>query len=168
MAAAYAVMKMAVADEYADDPDLPSPILDFDFAATQDITATLTVKGVHQFDWDATAEEFHDLCDRMEELAAEEGHDPRDIAAVAIHTTAVNGADNDPVKQRGQAMWIVYAVLHHTAENIDVAKMVDHAGVIAGPPTMFDLAAHQHIKATIRVRDNMITMELAGRSPLDS
>jgi hypothetical protein len=33
---------------------------------------------------------------------------------------------------------------------------------------MFDLAAHQHIKATIRVRDNMITMELAGRSPLDS
>ena len=43
MAAAYAVPKMAVADEYANDPDLPSPILDFDFAATQDITATLTV-----------------------------------------------------------------------------------------------------------------------------
>ena len=31
MAAAYAVLKMAVADEQADDPDLPTPILDFDF-----------------------------------------------------------------------------------------------------------------------------------------
>jgi hypothetical protein len=43
MAAAYAVLKMAVVDEQADDPDLPSPVLDFDFAATQDIRATLTV-----------------------------------------------------------------------------------------------------------------------------
>ena len=43
MAAAYAVLKMAVADEQADDPDRPRRILDFDFAATQDITATLTV-----------------------------------------------------------------------------------------------------------------------------
>jgi hypothetical protein len=127
-----------------------------------------TAKGIHQFDWDATAEEFHHLCDRMEQLAAEEGYDPRDIAAAAIRTTAVNGADNDPVKQRGQAMWIVYAVLRHTAENVDPPKMVDHAGVIAGPPTMFDLASHQHIKAKIRVDNNAISMELAGRSPLDS
>jgi hypothetical protein len=59
-----------------------------------------TAKGVHQFDWDATAEEFQRLCERMEELAAEEGHDPRDIAAAAIHTTAAKGADNDPVRQR--------------------------------------------------------------------
>jgi hypothetical protein len=127
-----------------------------------------TAKGIHEFNWDATAEEFHNLCERLEELAAQEGHDPRDIAAAAIRTTAVNGADNDPVKQRGQAMWMVYAVLRHTAENIDVARMVDQAGVIAGPLTMFDLAEHQHIKAKIRVHDNTITMELDGHSPLDS
>jgi hypothetical protein len=127
-----------------------------------------TAKGSHEFNWDGTAEEFQRLCDWMEQLAAEDGHDPRDIAAAAIHTTAVNGADDDPVRQRGQAMWMVYAVLRHTAENVDVARMVDVASVMAGPPTMFDLAAHQHIKAKIRVRDKMITMELAGHSPLDS
>jgi hypothetical protein len=127
-----------------------------------------TAKGSHEFNWDATAEEFQRLCDWMEELAAEEGHDPRDIAAAAIHATAAKGADDDPVRQRGEAMWMVYAVLRHTAANVDVAKMVDQAGVIAGPPTMFDLAAHQHIKAKIQVRDNTITMELAGHSPLDS
>jgi hypothetical protein len=65
-------------------------------------------------------------------------------------------------------MWMVYAVLRHTAENVDVARKVDVAGVMAGPPTMFDLAAHQHIKAKIRVRDKTITMEPAGHSPLDS
>jgi hypothetical protein len=63
-------------------------------------------------------------------------------------------------------MWMVYAVLRHTAENVDVARMVDVAGVMAGPPTMFDLAAHQHIKAKIRVRDKTITMELAGHRHL--
>jgi hypothetical protein len=127
-----------------------------------------TAKGVHQFDWNATAEEFQRLCERVEGLAADEGRDPRDVAAAMIHTTATKGVDNDPIKQRGQATWIVYAVLRHTAANIDVARMVDHAGAIAGPPTMFDLAAHQHIKAKIRVHDKEISMELAGHSPLDS
>jgi hypothetical protein len=63
---------------------------------------------------------------------------------------------------------MVYAVLRHTAENVDVARMVDHAGVIAGPPTMFDLAAHQHIKAKIQMRGKKIAIEVAGHSPLDS
>jgi len=121
-----------------------------------------TAKGIHEFNWDATAEEFHRLCDRMEELAAEERHDPRDVAAAAIHTTVANGVDDDPVEQRGQAMWMVYAVLRHTAENVDVARMVDVAGVIAGPPTMFDLAAHQHIKAKIQMRGDKIAIEVAG------
>ena len=121
-----------------------------------------TAKGSHEFNWDATAEEFQRLCDWMEQLAAEEGHDPRNIAATAIHTTAVNGADDDPVRQRGQAMWMVYAVLRHTAENVDVARMVDVAGVMAGPPTMFDLAAHQHIKAKIQMRGDKIAIEVAG------
>jgi hypothetical protein len=59
-----------------------------------------TAKGSHEFNWDATAEEFQRLCDWMEQLAAAEGHDLRDIAAAAIHTTAVNGANDDPVRQR--------------------------------------------------------------------
>jgi hypothetical protein len=44
------------------------------------LTITIdTAKGSHEFNWDATAEEFQRLCDWMEQLAAEEGHDPRDI-----------------------------------------------------------------------------------------
>jgi hypothetical protein len=127
-----------------------------------------TAKGIHQFNWDATSEEFHRLCDTMEELAAEEGQDPRDLANAMIHTTVANGVDDDLVKQRGQAMWMVYAVLRRTAENVDVARMVDVAGVIAGPPTMFDLAAHRHIKAKIQMRGEKIAIEVAGHSPLDS
>jgi hypothetical protein len=127
-----------------------------------------TAKGVHEFNWDATAEEFYRLCDTMEELAAEEDQDPRNLANAMIHTTVANGVDDDPVKQRGQAMWMVYAVLRHTAENVDVTRMVDVAGVIAGPPTMFDLAAHQHIKAKIQTRGEKIAIEVAGHSPLDS
>jgi hypothetical protein len=46
--------------------------------------------------------------------------------------------------------------------------MVDHAGVITGPLTVFDLAEHQHIKATMRVGDERIEMGVTGASLLDS
>jgi len=39
---------------------------------------------------------------------------------------------------------------------------------LSGPPTVFDLAAHQNVKAKIKVVGNEISMELAGSSPLDS
>jgi hypothetical protein len=32
-----------------------------------------TAKGSHEFNWDATGEEFQRLCDWMEQLAAAEG-----------------------------------------------------------------------------------------------
>jgi hypothetical protein len=60
-------------------------------------------------------------------------------------------------------------VLRYAADNIDLAKMVDLAGVIMGPPTVFDLAERQHIKATMRLRGkDAIEMAVTGASPLDS
>ena len=133
------------------------------------LTITIdTVKGDNQINWDGTPEEFRNLWDGMEELAAIEGHDPRNVANTAIHAMATRGKPNDAVQQRGLERFIVYAVLCHVADNVDISKMVDYAGVITGPPTVFDLAAHQHITAKIRVHDNKITIDLAGRSPLDS
>jgi hypothetical protein len=69
---------------------------------------------------------------------------------------------------RGHAIWIVYAVLRHAVDNIDLTDLIDHAGVLAGPPTIFDLAEHQHIKAEISVDNNRATIKLTGSSPLDS
>jgi hypothetical protein len=130
---------------------------------------TITIEpGVHKFDWDATAEEFKGLCDKMEQLAADQGHDPMQVANATIHMTATKGLSKDATQQRGQVSWIVYGVLRYAADNVDLANMVDHAGVISGPKTVFDLAAHQNVKAKITVHGNEITMELAGSSPLDS
>ena len=116
-----------------------------------------------KFVWDGTPEEFRNLWNDVEETAASEGHDPRNVANGVIHATAIRGRLNDAVQRRGQAQFIVYAVLRYAADNIDLCKMVDQAGVITGPLTIFDLAAHQHVTAKIQVRDNKITIELAGR-----
>ena len=121
-----------------------------------------------KFDWEATSEEFQRLCNRLEEMAADEGLDPTDFAHTAIHMTATRGELNDEAQCRGQRVWIVYAVLRYVADNVDLSEMVDHAGVITGPLTVFDLAEHQHIKATMRVGDNRIDMDVTGGSPLDS
>jgi hypothetical protein len=128
-----------------------------------------SAKGVPiKFDWEATAEEFEDLWNAMEEGAESQGHDARNIALAAIHMTATKGEVKDKVQRRGQRVWIVYAVLRYLADNIDLSKMVDHAGVITEPLTVFDLAEHQHIKATMRVGDNRIDMDVTGDSQLDS
>jgi hypothetical protein len=128
-----------------------------------------TAKEAYQFDWYATSEEFHRLYDDVEEAAANEGLDPMDIATVAIHLIATKGMPSDAVRQRDQANSIIYAVLRFAADNLDLSKMVDHAGVIVGTPTIFDLAEHQHMTAKIRVGSkNAFLIELAGRSRLDS
>lgn len=62
----------------------------------------------------------------------------------------------------------MYAVLRYAADNIDLANMVEQFGVITGAPTIFDLAEHQHIKATMRLRGNSIEMSVTGISSLDS
>ena len=121
-----------------------------------------------KFDWEATSEEFQRLCNRLEEMAADEGLDPTDFAHTAIHMTATRGELNDEAQRRGQRVWIVYAVLRYVADNVDLSEMVDHAGVITGPLTVFDLAEHQHIKATMRVGDNRIEMAVTGAPLLDS
>jgi len=121
-----------------------------------------------KFDWEATSEEFQRLCNRLEEMAADEGLDPTDFAHTAIHMTATRGELNDEAQRRGQRVWIVYAVLRYVADNVDLSEMVDHAGVITGPLTVFDLAEHQHIKATMRVGDKRIEMAVTGASLLDS
>ena len=122
-----------------------------------------------QFEWEATSEEFQLLYDHLEEMAADKGHSPADFAGKAIYMMATDGEPNNHLERRGQRMWIVYAVLRYAADNIDLAKMVDLAGVIMGPPTVFDLAEHQHIKATMRLRcKDAIEMAVTGASPLDS
>jgi hypothetical protein len=133
------------------------------------LTVTIeTAKGVHKFDCDATSEEFQGLWDRMEEMAEDEGHDPRQVANAAIHMTATKGPSKDATQRRGQLNWIVYAVLCYVADNVDLANMVGQAGVLSGPPTIFDLAAHQNVKAKIKVEGNEIKRELAGSAQLDS
>jgi hypothetical protein len=128
-----------------------------------------SAKGVPiKFDWEATSEEFQCLCNRLEEMAADEGLDPTDFAHTAIHMTATRGELNDEAQRRGQRVWIVYAVLRYVADNVDLSEMVDHAGVITGPLTVFDLAEHQHIKATMRVGDKRIEMAVTGAPLLDS
>ena len=128
-----------------------------------------SAKGVPiKFDWEATAEEFEDLWNAMEGMAESQGHDARNIALAAIHMAATKGEVKDKVQRRVQRVWIVYAVLRYLADNIDLSKMVDHAGVITEPLTVFDLAEHQHIKATMRVGDNRIDMDVTGGSQLDS
>jgi site-specific DNA recombinase len=76
----------------------------------------------------------------------------------------------DEIAERGYRMWVVYAVLRSAADRIDLTGLVEHAGVLEGPPTIFDLAEHQQIKAEISVdtKNKQLTMKLAGRSPLDS
>jgi hypothetical protein len=67
------------------------------------------------------------------------------------------------------AVWIVYAVLRCAADNIDLTEFIDYAGALAGPPTIFDLAEHQRIKAEISIDNNRAyTINLTGSSPLDS
>jgi hypothetical protein len=89
-------------------------------------------------------------------MAADERLDPTDFAHSAIHMTATRGELNDEAQRRGQRVWIVYSVLRYVADNVDPSNMVDHAGVITGPLTVFDLAEHQHIKATMWVGDKRI------------
>ena len=128
-----------------------------------------SAKGVPiKFDWEATSEKFQRLCNRLEEMAADEGLDPTDFAHTAIHMTATRGELNDEAQRRGQRVWIVYAVLRYVADNVDLSEMVDHAGVITGPLTVFDLAEHQHIKATMRVGGERIEMAVTGAPLLDS
>jgi hypothetical protein len=98
---------------------------------------------------------------------ADEGLDPTDFAHSAIHMTATRGELNDEAQRRGQLVWIVYAVLRYVDDNVDLSEMVDHAGVITGPLTVFDLAERQHIKATMR-GDKRIEMAVTGASLLDS
>jgi len=121
-----------------------------------------------KFDWEATPEEFERLFNHVEKLAESAGHEPRDAAAQAIGMAARRGERSKEAERRGQRIWIVYAVLRYAQENIVLDSMVDMAGVITGPATIFDLAAHQHVKAEMRIRNNKIEMNVSGRSPLDS
>ena len=121
-----------------------------------------------KFNWRATAEEVERLWNEMEKMAETKGHDPGDLANQVIYITATKGVAKDKVQQRGQMNWIVYAVLRYVADNVDLSEMVDHAGVITGPLTVFDLAEHQHIKATMRVGGERIEMAVTGAPLLDS
>jgi len=132
------------------------------------ITIYRTTKGDPiQFDWCATSEQFKNLCDHLEKFAANDGHEPKAIAGKAIHLIATKDEPKSEVQRRGQRVWAVYAALRYAEENVDLTDMVDRAGVITGPPTIFDLAEHQHMKAEMRVRGNAIDVKLSGRS-LDS
>lgn len=118
----------------------------------------------YKFEWNGSSEEFHKLWDDMETLADSGGHDPIEVANAAILQVATHKNEI----ARGHAIWIVYAVLRHAVDNIDLTDLIDHAGVLAGPPTIFDLAEYQHIKAEISVDSNRATIKLTGSSPLDS
>jgi hypothetical protein len=129
------------------------------------LAITVKAKGrdPHKFEWNGSSEEFHKLWDDMERLADGSGQDPIEAAnAIILAATHENEI------ARGHAVWIVYAVLRHAADNIDLTGFIDHAGVLAGPPTIFDLAEHQHIKAEISIDNNHATIKLTGSSPLDS
>lgn len=127
------------------------------------LTITIeSAKGVLvKFDWEATSEEFERLYNAMEQMAESQGHNPSDVANQVIRMVATKGElIDDEVQRRGQGTWIVYAVLRYASEKIDQPQIIDQAGVIKGTPTIFDLAEHQHIKATMRLGDKRIEMNV--------
>ena len=131
------------------------------------ITVKSEDRDPYKFEWDASAEEGRNLWDEIERQADSAGHDPLEIATAAIVQAR---PPKDEIAERGYRMWLVYAVLRSATDRIDLTDFIDHAGVLEGPPTIFDLAEHQQIKAEISVdtKNKQFTMELAGRSPLDS
>jgi hypothetical protein len=106
---------------------------------------------------------FTNYWDEVEGLADSGGLDPVE-AAYAI----IVAATHENEISRRHAIWIVYAVLRHAADNIDLTGFIDHAGVFAGPPTIFDLAEHQHIKAEIIVDNKQTRNNKANRKALRS
>src|SRR5262245_39821538 len=111
------------------------------------ITIDRTTGDPIQFDWEATAEEAQHLYSHLEEVATSEGREPRDVANAAIQLLATKGELKSEVQRRGQRVWVVYAVLRFAKDNVDLSNMIDQAGDMSGPPTIFDLAEHQRIKA---------------------
>jgi hypothetical protein len=91
------------------------------------------------------------------------------IASGVIQQFYKEGEPKSENERRGLKVWVVYAVLRNAVNHIDLASMVDHAGVIAAPPTIFDLAEHQDITAKVKVfKSGRIQMQITGRSALDS
>jgi hypothetical protein len=86
--------------------------------------------------------EARSLWDRCEEMATEQGHEAHEIASGVIQQFYKEGEPKSENERRGLKVWVVYAVLRNAVNHIDLASMVDHAGVI---PTIFDLAEHQGV-----------------------
>ena len=79
---------------------------------------------------------------------------------------AKKGWQRDKTQARGQAVWLVYAVLHAAANDPGLPRV----DVDGNPVSIFELAAFQRITAKIKIDDDGagFTMEIAGRSPVDA
>jgi hypothetical protein len=121
------------------------------------------------FIWDGDSDDARALWVRCEDLARDDAHDPRTIAAAAIQEVHDHGEPKSLDAQRGLRVWATYAVLRFAAHEVDLSGLVDHAGVLAGPPTVFDLAEHQEIKAVVSLPEpGHLSIEINGRPSLDS
>lgn len=121
------------------------------------------------FGWDSSSDEARNLWEECEAMADEQGRDALAIAGAVIQGLYDHGEPQGEVAQRGLRVWVIYAVLRFAADRVDLADRVDHAGVLAEPPTVFDLAEHQQIKANVQlVKPGRLAVQITGRSMLDS
>ena len=90
----------------------------------------------YQFTWRGNAEESRSLYEQIEDAAAREGHDAKDMAAQVIAASA-SIKIKSKVEERRLLIWVVYAVFRYAMDDIDFAKYDDQ--------TIFDLAEHQRI-----------------------
>lgn len=114
-----------------------------------------------KFDWEGSAEEFKRLWDHCETSARHNEVKPQQMADQVILAVADEGWLPDEEQARGQAVWIVYAVLRLIRQTVPIAGMTE-------PPTVFDIAAHQQVKANIISNGyDKYTVNLSGRPPVD-
>ena len=121
------------------------------------------------FIWECNSDEAHELWDECETMADQQGVDASGVAGAVIQSLYKDGEPKTEVAQYGLRVWATYAVLHAMNNKVDVGKMIDQAGVLEGPISIFDLAEHQNIKADIKMSERgKLEIKLHGRSPLDS
>jgi hypothetical protein len=136
------------------------------------VPINITIKrpgGDFGFIWECSSDEAQKLWDECETMAAQQGRNAHTVAAAAIQSLYDRGEPKTEVAQRGLQVWITYAVLHAMNNSVDLDKMIDQAGVLEGPISIFDLAEHQTIKADVQmIERGEFKIKLSGQSPLDS
>jgi hypothetical protein len=121
------------------------------------------------FTWEGDSDEARALWVRCEDLAKDDDHDPMTIAFSAIQQVRDHGEPDDVSEQNGLRVWATYAIMRQITDQVDLASIKDQAGVLAGPPTVFDLVEHQQIRALVSIpRPGKMAIELRGENRLDS